>query len=485
MSTGMIGVDSLPIAVIPKPPAAQPVVHLMQVNGHSAVGHSMGAHAVTGVAAHAGHALLLGATCLGAAALAVVVTKGVVMGTERLAQNLERLDRELADREGRHADACAAAALWQDVAAQVVDLNARIAAVGAMARRQLGGIDPDLPLPPPLAMGCRSLQEVHDECAERRRRLEHCLALLDEKIALRAERRRAESLPRVDARLLPTAAELLARRRAARSGETRAAVHDDATARIQVRIEEQLDRLGSGVSDAEHARLLETAARALTAGSEYAARPQLDMLKRRVDQLVTDARERQQNAVEAARLLEGIELLNRRGELDDDDRAVVAALRSVVDGDEDLDGPLRDDGMLLARRAYERASRLNDVERVAAMLAELGYDVRSASEGRMTAAKQDWTEHHAEVAITAHGLNAFVVRDRPVAGDDAARRDRERCAELAEDLTEFTGLLTRDGAAVRTVEVSATEPVQHAAAEPAAARKDGRQGHFKAREREK
>lgn len=497
MSLGAIEGATLPIAVIPKP---EPVPDLLQVVGDDAgLGHALAGEVVHGLAAQAGQVILMGATCLGAAALAVVVTRGAVAATEALAQGLDRLDRELAQREKCHGDACRAAQLWQDAATQAVDVNARIAAFRAAVRREFGpdGGDPDLPQPPPLELGGRSLQEVYEECTRRRDELDRGWELLNRKAAAAADRRLALSLPRVDRSLLPTAEELLERRRrkaAPAVGEAPGSPSGTGDLdRIQAEIDGQLARLGPGLTDAEHARLLQTAAKALARGSERAARPQLDMLERQVSQLVTRAIHRREHAEAAAKALEGIDFLRRRRELEDSDRVVVRALEAVVDGGGLFDGPLRESARKLCERAERRAVQLHQSERIAALLTELGYEVREGAPAvhdlasTFHAAKPGWTGHQVSLFVTGEGASGIVVRDGPTVGDDAARQDRQRCAEWAADSERLADRLREEGIEPRTLRISASEPVQHSGKrtdEPSPADAHGHQQGQQAREQE-
>ncbi|MFI0486623.1 hypothetical protein [Actinomadura sp. 9N215] len=503
MSGAEFALGTLPISVIPQS-ATVPPVDLMQVDFGSsasavhALGHTLGDQAAHGVAAGAEQVLAVGATCLGVAALAVLATYATVKGTEALARGLATLDRELEQREKCHARACDAAALWEHAVDQVVDLNARTAALRGTIRREFGD-DPDLPKPPPMEIGAKSLQEVYDECALRRAELERAQAAVDAKLAEVTAARLAASLPSLEPALVPAARRIAARRaehsdrraersdrraersdRRAERSDRRAARHagpdaggGNAEREIQAKIDEQLDRLGAGVTAAEHERLMKSAARALAAGSARAARPHLDMLGWAVDRFVERAGKRAGQAVTAARLLEGIDFLGRQDELGERDREVVAALQDVVDGSGELHDLLLSDAEDLRDRAIGLARRLHQTERLTALLTELGYDV---SEGFGTArepgrtlnlVRPDWPDHRVNLMVGDRGAGGVVVRNRPVAGDDAARQDRERCETWTADFRRIADRLRGEGVEIESLRVSAADPVQYAEAETA------------------
>ncbi|MEO3788425.1 hypothetical protein ABGB12_34280 [Actinocorallia sp. B10E7] len=476
------------VPVMTKPP--EPVitaasVHASHVHSihHETMGHSLGSgHEIAnGILDSAGHALLAGATILGAAGLAVVVTRAVVRNTERLARGVDRLDRELADLERRYVDACEAAALWENMAEQVVEVNARLAVLRGAARRGFGD-DPDLPIPPPLAMGCRSLSEIADECARRRDEIDEAWAEFDLRAEKRARDRLAMSLPDIDPSLLPTAEELLARTgRPAPPVRGNTAEREAARRRTEasVLLEEFLAETSGSpiVSARDRARLLETAAKA---GQPTNGAPaQLDLLARRIAQLRAKVRRHHEDALLCGRLLEGIEYLNRSGALDETDLRVVAELNAVIEGDDTLAEEVRGEAIRLAGRASTLAEQHRHARRLAELLKAEGYEVTfteatgPASPDRFQVSLAGWNkEHYGDVIVDGLRVKGQLVGAVEATDSQARLRSADHCKAFHDSMAEATRRLEAEGTKVTDLQASLTE-VQARAENPGAALDEG------------
>jgi len=327
---------------------------------------------------------------------------------------------------------------WPQIAAGVIELNARIRLLSERASR--AGVL--VAVPEPLRLEGRSEQEV----VEWTRLAAPMLRAANEAIAAgRAgtERDRLAAALPAAATALPDAAAALGRlqdtlrsRRAEATAPARPAGRGPDIAAI-------LRTLDEDANENERLAALRTAALAERAGARdarsYARQLQID---------VTELNARVARRRLAAQLTAALE-----------DPVVVRTpppapytgtarrLHAVLSGDADLTPELLAEAAAAVRWA-ESVARANFVrEMVGGCLAEQGYtvdgeaDVRHPAELRLSHA--NWHgEHSAEVWVDADGtVHGKVVREQDIDGDEAAMRDRARCDGFNADLSQLGGRL--------------------------------------------
>jgi len=425
-----------------------------------------------GVASAVAPVAVTAVAVVGVAAAAVLVTYASVKGSEALAKGLVSLGDSLERERERQLRAEEAGELWREAVVQVMDRNARI----AMLRGAAGpDEDPDLPIPPPLDLAGRSLDQLYAWCKQTDQRL----VKLERRRAggwiVAALRRLSASAPDA-AGAAPSALDEGRRELAERlealqlQRETGApapapalavagASEDQELGAIRAVVVGVLDGLEPLAGDEAMASVLQAAELATGARSLAEARRWLDELYLRARKASTEGWRRRDAAREASQYLQAVEAgLGEPERLGDTERRVVASLREVVAGRGELDGDLRMAAERLLEAARTAAKRRYLQELVHQTLVDLGYQVgdgfttvapsgAAPSFDALRISREDWADHSVQVVIQDQTIRAMVVRDRDAEaeGDEASRVDTERERQWCADLTHVERNLHGEG----------------------------------------
>jgi hypothetical protein len=426
-----------------------------------------------GVASAVAPVAVTAVALVGVAAAAVLVTYASVKGSEALAKGLVSLGDSLERERERQLRAEEAGELWREAVVQVMDRNARI----AMLRGAAGpDADPDLPIPPPLDLAGRSLDQLYAWCKQ----TDQQLVKLERRRAgawiVAALRRLSASAPGAGA--APSALDEGRRELTERLEALQLQRETGAPAPVPVLAvagagEEQehgairaivvgvLDGLEPLAGDEVMASVFQAAELATGARSLAEARRWLDELYLRARTASKEGRRRRNAAREASQYLQAVEAgLGEQERLGDAERRVVASLREVVAGRGELDGDLRSAAERLLDAARTAAKRRYLQELVRQTLVDLGYQVgdgfttvapsgSAASFDALRISREDWADHSVQVVIQDQTIRAMVVRDRDrdaeAEGDEASRVDTERERQWCADLTKVERHLHGEG----------------------------------------
>lgn len=343
--------------------------------------------------------------------------------------------------------------VWMRVAANVVELNARIRMAGARAKRAGVPID----VPGPLGLSGRSVADAAQWCTRTARELTIVQKVLHAAVAIGQTQEAIRGLPRSGSAeyraettsVLDRYQEMLLRR----YEPTRAPAFPpiDVT---DVEVETVLLRLDQDAFEHERAEVLRTAAAVRTGPGE--AGNHLLELRRRVF-AVNAAVERRRLA---AGWLAALEEPAVAGLLRPDSGTGTAArLRAVVRGDVDLTADLRRDAEHTVEAAAELTRRAYLAAEVSSCLTGLGYTVGAEFDVQnstmLVLHRADGPDHVARVSVTGRGLAGLVLRKRHGAGDAAEASDLRECGVFHEGL----GAVGRRVGAEVTVGENARPPV--------------------------
>jgi hypothetical protein len=349
----------------------------------AAAGHAATTGLAT-VATAAGTALL----AVGAAATAVVLTRVVMGGIRDFGESIVSgaeawaVQRAEADR-------------WQGTVLQVVDANARLAALRAAARGNGGTPDPDLPEPlnptgmdlPALRRWCAETEKAIERAEERQ-----ADQVMEEGMAWLARRRGQ----RTDA-----ADELARRLRQARHRQERVAsrstpeprtdgIAEPARTEIGEAVQRILGRMAPETTREEAASLLEAADKALSTRNLAAATSWLGELRIREQSVDAAVLERRGDITAAVRYLAALRLEDVSAELFPAETTaefapIVRRLEAVAAGTEPLTPDLRRAAEDAVLRAQDLADERLITETLAAACAGLGYQVRRGTDAAFMA----------------------------------------------------------------------------------------------------
>lgn len=426
-------------------------------------------------------AAVVTAAFVAAGAVAVLVTRAAMAGAEALAGGLVQLGDLLESQHETYVQAQRAAELWQLAVIEVVDRNARIAAMTA-SLRSLGadGHGPDVPIPPPFDITGKNLCDVYDWCRRTDEQLARSRRELGKVAVAAACKRIAASLPASDVRLIP-AVEAIAKRKAelatavasiaakkiaaTASGDRAAAALTDVARQVDVSLAE----LDPGARPSDYSRALEVAARATTESLSQAL-SHLDHLRL----IVSEANKKADDARTAARLLQGLQQDPAPCDLDGQSLAVMGELEAVLSGERELDDALVTDAHQVLRTVEAAGLRMYLREQVRQIMEENGYEVEGdfttlrPGADSLTLSRPDWAEHHLRIVLGNDELRYLTLRDHEVAGDDAARLDHERCEQVATDARHLADTLSSRGLELGAIIASDDPPVHYLAGTPAA-----------------
>lgn len=383
-------------------------------------------------------------TAAGAAVLAVRAANAAAEGMVRVLGDYGEQLEQLANEQH---DAAVKAMVWESVAADVVELNARIRMLMERAKRS----NVVVAVPKPLNLDGASAAAAVAWSVQTAQALRSAQATMHAAVAADEGRSIANKLPQSVAARPDTAAALarfqstLTDRYAQQS--TPLVQHVDSAAAAEA----ALRTLDVDANEQEHAEVLSAAAM-VTTDDPRAAAAYLRTLQKKI---------RDVNAVVgrrrlAAQWLSALEDPIVAGtDLPEPFVGTAAKLRAVVAGEQDMEPELRAN----AEQAVDWAADVTRQHFVNSMmrgcLADLGYtvdagfDLQRSTEVRVT--RSTWhDEHFAQLWVDREGsLQGRLVREYAGEGDEAAMRDRTRCAEFNNALIELGNRLNVD---VRTDE---------------------------------
>jgi hypothetical protein len=387
----------------------------------------------------------------------IAVSLGLEAGAAWRASGREEKARAAARRE-----AAGRAAEWEAAARAVLDRNARIAVYAeSIANARLrGGDQLAIAAPEPLCVAGQSAQELLAWC----RQVDVELGAVGAALAERAAAAMAAELFGGASSALGgqpsgpvSAAEVLA---ALAAPPVRGA-GGEAAALARQRLAESLARvLGRIHPDAaagDWDAVQEAAARVVGAPSAGEALDHLGEVRVRVEEANSRARQRVDEAVTAARMLQGLAGYAGQGAAE-----TRSALAEVVAGRRGLDAEL---GRAAVEQLAAHQAELEHryvVEKVVATLGELGYEVVEGFEtltvgnGVSRLARGGWTDHAVSVVVDqeAGEIRTAVVRTSKGAGEEQRRVDAEREQQWCDSFAAARERLAAAGIhAVTTLEV--------------------------------
>lgn len=402
------------------------------------------------VAVAAGAVVVL--TAAGAAVLAV---RGANAAAEGALRALGDYGGRLEKIGAAQADAAVSAAVWQDVAADVVEVNARIRMLTERAARA----GKRVAVPKPFTLAGANARDADAWVARTARQLASVQAAVNEACA-------ADEWKQVSARLAKAAPA----RAASAQPDTAAAMarfqlslrdlHSQAPAPVSATVPHRsarqaptaadVDRVLRGLDpdayEAERLDVLEAAARVVRQDAREA-----DAYMRALKAKVAAANKTVAARRLAAQWLEALEEPIVAGvEPPQPFAGTAKRLREVVEGRSELAADLRDEGRL----ATDWAAAVTRNHYVRTLLcsafAGQGYTVEgefddwSSSDLRLS--RPEWHgEHSAEVWMDARGaVHGRVMRQVESAGDEARLREQERCTGFNADLVALGSGLNAD-----------------------------------------
>ena len=375
------------------------------------------------------------------AAAAVLAVRAANAAAEGAARALGEFGAELEQKAEAQSAAHVSRLVWESVAAEVVEVNARIRMLAERSVR--AGVA--VTVPEPLSLTGRTVAEAALWAARAAELVAEGQAVVRAAVEADEGRRVAELLPSTTTARRDTGAALAAFQQALRERPTRAAevrvVRPDAG-----RIDEILRSLDADADEHEHLEVLGAAARVVQ-DDPREARLYLRGLESKVA-AVNGAVARRRLAAQWLAALEEpvVAAVEPPGPFFD----TAARLHAVVAGEEDLTPELRARGAEAVEwaAAVTRQHFVRDL--MTTCLTDLGYeldgefDVQNAAEMRLS--RPDWQgEHSAEVWMDRSGtLHAQVVRELRIEGDEAVSREQHRCADFNDDVRELGRRLAAD-----------------------------------------
>lgn len=384
-------------------------------------------------------AVLAGAVVI--AGTAVLVVRAATVAVDGAARVVGAYGEKLATQADARAAAEVEASHWQHVLSDVVHLNARLRMLAVRA----AAATPPVEVPARLDV----TGNEHGDVVSWLRTTQRALRLAQEKLDQRA----TITTPARESAVDTTVAEALAaHREALRRRYTVTAV--PAPAPTGADLTTLLATLDSDANDAERARVLALAdACAEQPALRGTYRSQLHRQITEVNRTVA----RRRLAAQWLAALEERPVVDVLGGTEPPQPLpdTVRRLRAVVAGDEDLTDELRAAGTRLLTWAEEQVTQHFLLELVRESLTGQGYQIDESVVNDLLCLRlnrSDWKgEHTADLVIDRDGaISAWLVREQAGSGDDAAKRDRTRCAALADSFDEVSARIT---AADRTARV--------------------------------
>ncbi|MEV6343262.1 hypothetical protein [Actinoplanes sp. NPDC051851] len=377
------------------------------------------------------------AVVLTAAAAAALTVWAANQAAEAALRGLGNLGESLERTAEAQAAAAIAALRWPRVAAEVVELNARLRLLTERASR--AGVA--VAIPEPLVLAGRTEQEAATWAARAAPLLRAAAEAVAAGCAATESERLAAGLPE-SIRSAPGTAAALSRLQQTLRDRHRTAAPAPAPARPAAPapdLDGILRTLDEDATEQERLTVLRTAA--LAGGAAPAeARAYVRQLRSRVAELNGRAERRRLAATLVTALEEPVVV---RTPPPGPYGGTAARLRAVIGGQADLTEELLTEasGALRWAETVIRAAYVR--ETVSACLAEQGYTVDAGDPAELRLSHADWHgEHSAAVWVdTAGTVHGRLEREEDVDGDEAAGRDRERCDTFTADLAVLAGRL--------------------------------------------
>lgn len=373
---------------------------------------------------------------LAAAGAAVLVVRAASAAAEGMVRALGDYGERLEQQADEQHDAALQAMMWESVAADVVELNARIRMVMERAKRS-GAV---VALPKPLRLSGLTTADAITWSVRAAQALRSAQETMHAAVAVTEGQSIAAGLPpSVAAR--PDTAAALARfqtalsERYTRQQPTPPAPRVDSAAAVAA----VLRTLDVDANEQEHADVLGAAAMVPTDDARTAA-AYLRTLQKKVSD-VNKVVERRRLAAQWLSALE--EPVVADADLPEPFLGTAAKLRAVVAGDADMEPRLRAEASRAVDWAAEQSRRHFVNSMMRDCLADLGYtvdagfDLQRSTDVRVT--RSTWhDEHSAQIFVDSKGaLQGRLVREYAMEGDEAVMRDRTRCAEFNGALVEL------------------------------------------------
>jgi hypothetical protein len=288
---------------------------------------------------------------------------------------------------------------------EVLDRNARIAALAASAQRH----NVDVALPSPLEPAGRSADELIAWCAE----ADHGLAAAEESLA-------ATIATAAAGRIFTAAPESLS----AGPGEDRPVTAQPPA--LAATIARVLARLLPDTTDDDRRAVTEAAEEAASAATHAEAESRLTEVRIRIQQANDGARRQRDDRAAAARFLRELESHPAAAD-------VCLRLGEVAGGTRSFDEGLRAEAVRLVEDAQQQAEHRYVVATLREAFEELGYEVGegfetlTARDGEAVLTRGDWAQHAVKVRVDdARQVRMALLRTEPAEGDDQRRLDVER-----------------------------------------------------------
>jgi hypothetical protein len=366
------------------------------------------------------------AVVLAAAAAAVVLVSAANQAAEAAVTALADYGETLEEAAGAQSRAAVDHLVWEKVAANVVELNARGRMLGERAKRARVPIA----VPEPFSLTGRDAVEAARWCVRTAEELTIAQKALHTAVAITQTEEAAKGLPgsRSTSYQAETIAALDRYQEMLRSRYEPARVSAPAPAgATDADVETVLRKLDQDAYENERAEVLGVAAAAAGAGPAEAAGYLLG-LRQKVRTVNATVRGRRLAAVWLVGLEEpAVAALLPR----DPFTGTVKRLRAVVSGEEELTPELSRD----ARRANETAAELTRraylAAEVSSCLADLGYTVGEEFDLQdskvLEIRREDWPDHLAQVSVNHEGVSGLVLRRHRAVGDQAEASDKHHC----------------------------------------------------------
>ncbi|HEX4701029.1 MAG TPA: hypothetical protein VH352_02780 [Pseudonocardiaceae bacterium] len=379
---------------------------------------------------------------LTAAAAAVLVVHAASAAAERAVRALgdygERLEMVAAAQQ----DAEVRSLLWDAVAADVVELNARIRMLVERASRAKVPVA----VPKPLILnGCGAADAVA-WCVRAAQSLRSAQETLHAAVTVNEGQRVAAALPQAVVARPDTTAALARFQDTLRERYAVESTPDVPPIDSAAAVEPALRALDPDANERERAEVLCAAALVAT-NDPRAVTAYLRALRTKVG-TVNDAVARRRLAAQWLSALEDQIVVGT--DLPQPFLDTAAKLRSVVTGDADLTPEVRAEGAEAVAWAAETTRQHFVRDMMHGCLAELGYsvdvdfDLQHSTELRLT--RPTWHgEHSAAIWVDQHGtVHGRLVREHSGGGDEATMREQARCTEFNADLKALGDQLRAD-----------------------------------------
>jgi hypothetical protein len=293
---------------------------------------------------------------------------------------------------------------------EVLDRNARIAALADSARRN--GVDVALPAP---------LEPADRPAGE----LTAWVARVDGELA-EAERSLADAIATAAAGRVFAAVPGSLRAEAPLPGPPADRAASAPHGVLEADLTRVLTRLLPDAADEDRRSVTEAAEQVVTAPTPSEAEGRLTEVRIRVQQANERTRQRRADRAAAARFLR--ELAGHPAA-----EPVLAALRAVAEAARPFDEELRAEAVRLVEDVRRQAEHRYVAEAVRAAFAELGYEVGegfetlTARDGEAVLTRGDWPQHAVKVRVDdARQVRMALLRTEPADGDEQRRLDVER-----------------------------------------------------------